>query len=404
MLRRWLGIGEAEPEIALRTKARARLGGLLGDRLDDVLGPLGRLLRIRLDPSVDAPEAVAAEDTATWIRAAYCEWVAALAVRRPVVLAVEDLHWATVETGALAQALLGLTDRHAVLIVATTRPERGSEAHRFRLKAAADFEHRTVEVRIAPLSDEESSELVDSLGLGGIADDVREALVARAEGNPLFLEELVRLFDEGSHIARRRTWTLTVGTPTLPARLENLLVARIDALPDDSPRLAQAAGVIGRSFEARLLERVAVADATSGDFLELLRAGIVREVNRYPELEYEFAHGLLHEAALSTLTPARHRELAGRVGDALEELLGTRALDDAERLAQYYVRSDRLEKAIPYLERAADAAVAAGASEHAAELLRTGCRVAESLGDPPTLHRLDRRLEELAGHSVDVPG
>jgi class 3 adenylate cyclase len=394
MLRRWLGILEGEPEIALRTKARARLGSLLGDGLDDALRPLGRLLRIRLDPGVDAAPPASPEDLAAWIRRAYCDWVAALASKRPVVLAVEDLQWASVETRELAEAILDLTDRRAVLVVATFRSERTSEAQHFRLKAVGDFEHRTSELRLGPLDDEAAADLLDSLA-PGIADDLKATLVARAEGNPLFLEELVRLLEEGELIARRRTWTLTVGAPTLPARLENLLVARIDALPGGASRLAQAAAVIGRSFEARLLERVAAADETAGDFLELVRAGIVREVSRYPELEYEFAHGLLHEAALSTLTSARQRELAGRVGDALEELVGVRASDDAERLAQYYIRSNRLDKAVAYLELAADAALAAGTSAHAADLLRIGQRAAESIGDGQAGRRFEVALAEL---------
>ena len=398
MLRRWLGVADEEPDIATRTKARARLGALLGPGLDEVLAPLGRLLRVRLDPDVagdterdESPEAV---------RRAFGAWVEALARSRPVVVAVDDLHWAFPDARELAESLLELTDRAAVLLVATLRLDSASEAWRFRLHALGDFAHRTVELRLGPLSGAEAVQLVHDRAAGALDEQTTEAVVSRAEGNPLFLEELVRLLLEGTSLERRRTWTLTVGQTPLPARLENLLVARIDALPEGARRLAQVAAVIGRTFEVPLLERVADADDVAEELLALVRAEIVHELRRYPDLVCEFRHGLLHEAALSTLTPGRHRELAGQVGAALEELLGPRAADEAELIAQYYVRSDRLDKAVTYLERAAEAA--SNDPAHGAELLEAARRAAARQGDVEAERRVGARLLDLPAHGADA--
>ena len=150
MLRRWLGVADEEPEIATRTKARARLGALLGPGLDEALAPLGRLLRVRLDPDVAAE--AGRDESPEAVRRAFCAWIEALARSRPVVVAVEDLHWALPEARELAESLLELTDRAAVLLVATLRLDSGSEAWRFRLRALGDFAHRTVELRLGPLS------------------------------------------------------------------------------------------------------------------------------------------------------------------------------------------------------------------------------------------------------------
>jgi class 3 adenylate cyclase len=396
MLRTWLGVAEGEPDIAIRTKARARLGEVLGSRLPGALAPLGRLLRVRLDPEY-SPD-TSRDDSPETVRQAFLAWIEALAATRPVVVAVEDLHWGSPAARDLAEVLLGVTDRAAVLLVATMRPDPASEAARFRIRALGDYAHRTVELRLGPLTEEDSGALARSLAPGELDDETVTTVVARSEGNPLFIEELVRLLLEGGALRRRRTWTLTVGETVLPARLENLLVARVDALPPDARRLAQIAAVIGRTFEEPLLERVAGAEST-GDLLELVRAEVVREVRRYPELVCEFRHGLLHEAALSTLTQARHRELAGLVGAALEEQLGDRADDDAERIAQYYVRSTRLDKAVSYLELAADAWLPE--DEHAAELLEAARRAAVRAGDTDAEARIATRL---AGLSVARDG
>jgi class 3 adenylate cyclase len=403
ILRRWLGIAEGDPEIAMRTKARARLGGLLGGELSATLAAFGRLLRIRLDPEVDPP-GLSTEDVAGQIEHAYHTWIGSLAAHHPVVIALEDLHWAAPEARALGESLLELTDQAAVLLVVTMRADPSSEGWRFRLRALGDYAHRTAELRLEPLNADASNELVRTHAGEALDDDTAATVVARGEGNPLFLEELVRLLLEGGRLERRRTWTLTAGAAMLPARLENLLVARIDALPAGARRLAQIAAVIGRQFDVPVLERVSGAERTSAELLALVRSEIVREVRRYPELECEFRHGLIHEAALSTLTPARHRELAGRVGAAVEQLLGPRAADEAERLAQYYVRSDRLDKAIAYLEQASAVAVTTDAGEHAAELLHTALRAAAKLGDEGAEQRLEQRLAELASGSQKPPG
>ena len=393
MLRGWLAIGEAEPEIAARTRARARLGALLGPGLGDVLAPLGGLLRIELDPDAK-PGAAFGEATPDAIRRAFCGWIEALAATRPVVVAVEDMHWASPQAREMGEALLELTDRAAVMVVATLRSESGSHGWGFRLRALGSFAHRALELGLAPLDDGDAAELVRALAAGRVDEATEGWAVARAEGNPLYLEELVRLLLEDTAVERRRTWTLTVGQVTLPARLENLLVARVDTLPDDARRLAQVAAVIGRTFEVTLLERVADTNDVAGELLELVRAGIVQELRRYPELVCGFAHGLLHEAALSTLTIARHRELTTRVADVLEELLGERAPQEAERLAQYYIRSNRLDLAVAYLERAA--AACPGDIGHATELLEAAARAAARQGDVESERRLEARLAELA--------
>jgi class 3 adenylate cyclase/predicted ATPase len=384
MLRGWLGVADEEPEIATRTKARARLGAVLGDRLPDVLGRLGVLLRMRLDP-----EQPAADDSPEAIRQAFVAWIEALAESEPVVVAIEDLQWASPGARELAELLLDLTDRAAVLLVATMRPDATSEAAGFRMRALGGFAHRTTELRLGPLPMEHAAELARALAPGVLDEETVASVVERSEGNPLFVEELVRLLLEGGAMRRRRTWTLTVGESMLPARLENLLVARIDALPAEARRLAQVAATIGRTFEVPLLERVAGGE-TADELLELVRADVVREVRRYPDLVCEFRHGLLHEAALSTLTQARHREIAGQVGAALEEQLGDRAGDDAERIAQYYLRSTRLDRAVEFLEQAADARGVE--ASHRVELLRTAARAAERAGDDDAARRIEAQL------------
>ncbi|MBA3475566.1 MAG: AAA family ATPase, partial [Actinobacteria bacterium] len=326
VLQRWLDVEIGDAEVVVRTRVRARLGPLFGGDPSRVPPGLGRLLRVEL--GTDA--ATAPEE----IRRGYVAWVEALTEQRPVVLAIDDLHWAHESSRELAEDLLVLTERAPLLLVATLRRDPASEGWRFRTRVLTEFSHRAAELALEPLTHTEAAELLGKLLPGAFDDETREEIVARAEGNPLYLEELLRALVEGGGLEQRhRTWT-TALKPSLilPPALENLLVARIDRLPAGPRRLAQLAAAIGREFPVAVIERVA-GESSRDDLAVLLRAEIVREVRRYPELRCAFRHGLLQDAALTTLTPSSRRELYARVAAAFEELYAGSLDDHLERLA-----------------------------------------------------------------------
>ncbi len=340
----WLGADVGEAEIAVRTKARAKLGALLGRELDDVLPSLGRLLRLRIDTTEDA-------GSAERIRAAYVRWLEAVARQQPVVVALEDVHWADTQTRELAEAVLDLAERAPIALVLTEEIAPGSEGAALRLRALGEHGHRTTQIALGPLSDDAADELLTGV-LGAEVDAVtRMGLVREAEGNPLYLEELSRALLEGGLEPRGRTWTITVRADLLPPALENLLVARIDRLPPAAREVASVAAAIGRTFPVPALEEVVGAEV--GESLTtLLRTEIVREARRYPIFECSFTHGLLHNAALSTVTPTRKRELYARVASAFESLYAESLDDHLERLAHYHAQAGNLPKAFEYAERA----------------------------------------------------
>ena len=361
VLRRWLGVELGDAEVVVRTRARARLAPLLGDDSGNALPGLARLLRIRLGPDV--------AEGAGEVRRDYVAWVEALAARAPVVLTIEDMHWAHASTRELADDLLALTDRAPLLLVATLRRDTASEGWRFRTRVLTDFSHRATEIALGPLPPAAASEVLATLLPGVVDEATGEGIVARAEGNPLYLEELLRALLEAGGLERQhRTWTTTLKPSLLlPPALENLLVARIDRLAEGPRRLAQIAAVLGREFPVRVLEHVA-GEGSADDLGQLLRAEIVRELRRYPELVCEFRHGLLQEATLSTLTLGRRRELYGAVATAFEEVHAASLGDYLERLAHYHAQSGDITQAIAYLDRAAARAEELGAGSRAAEL------------------------------------
>jgi len=205
------------------------------------------------------------------------------------------------------------------------------------------------------LADAAADELLTQL-LGDDLDRAsRERLVRESEGNPLYLEELARALQEGSLEERGRTWTVTMRSPELlPPSLENLLIARIDRLAAGPRHLAQVAAAVGRTFPVDVLEAV-VGNDVAADLSSLFRTEVVRELHRYPDFECTFTHGLLQEAALSTLTTTGRRDLYARVASAFEEVFADSLDAYLERLAHYHAQAGNLPQALAYAERARSA-------------------------------------------------
>jgi tetratricopeptide (TPR) repeat protein len=184
--------------------------------------------------------------------------------------------------------------------------------------------------------------------------------MARAEGNPFFLEEILRgLIDEGVLIRDGDRWVAGRHQErlTIPDTLRGVIAARIDRLPQDARSTLQHAAVVGRFFTRRLL----AALAEPGQDLDraiahLLRTELIREFVRLPEPEYIFKHALTHEAAYASILGEPRRGLHERVAMNLEEIVGSRSGEHAAVLADHWRRAERPEEALTWTLRAADRA------------------------------------------------
>jgi hypothetical protein len=370
MLRGWLGLGQDATAIAIRTRLRARLAACGGDEL---AAPLGALLALT---GVDREAAVSP---------ALLAWIRLLALRGPIVVVLEDAQWLDASSRELAEQLLALTDELPVAILVTLRTDAGPEGAALRLAALGGFAHRTHEIAIEPLDTDGARTLVRCLLPGALDEAAEDIVLERAEGNPLFLEELLRALAESRGLERRRSWTITPIGVELPPLLESLLAARIDGLPADARDVVRAAAALGRRFAVRVVARVVGADRTAGAMPILLRGEIVRESSRAPDLECSFHHGLLQDAALATLDLEERRALYSRVAQAYELEYGDELEQHAEALAFYHAQGEDPAAALGHLSAARTQAMRLGARDRAALLDRRiaalRSRVAAPAGD-----------------------
>lgn len=373
-IRRLHGIDDRDDEAAALAKLEARESEL-GENLQWTLPYLRVLLSL---PSGD--EAVDALDPLRR-RAELCRALHArifrVAHRTPMVLVVEDMHWVDTATDEFLTYVAESIPASRVLLILTHRP---------------GYQHnlgdRSYHVRIplSPLSSEAMSRMVDSvLDVEDLPAPVRDLIAAKAEGNPLFVEEVTAsLLEEGvlALSQGRAVLTRDLADVAIPDRIQDVLMARLDRLPEEPKRAIQIASVIGREFALRLLSRIHEAAHGLDEIVGELRAlELIYEKASHPELAYMFKHALTHEVAYDSLLRGRRRTLHRVVGAAIEELYPDRIAEHYEALAHHFAESEDHERALHYHERASEKSAATYANHAAIDHCRKALAEAEHLGD-----------------------
>jgi class 3 adenylate cyclase/tetratricopeptide (TPR) repeat protein len=273
-------------------------------------------------------------------RAAVTGYFEAEFSNRPLMIILEDLHWADSMSLALIDDLMGLADRTATGLVLSMRPYRDEPTWEIREVAQREYHHRYHEILLDQMTTETTTELLDaSLGDLQVSDEMRRRILERSDGNPLFIEQIVLALRESEGGEE-------VGVPT---GLEGLLTARLDRLDEQSKLLVQMASVVGSEFDRETLGSL-VGDGSDFDarVVDLLRRGIL--VERPGEGSFAFKHALMQEAAYSTVLLRTRRQLHLRVARHLAQ----RAPDAVQKIATHYVAADEMELAFPYLVEAGE--------------------------------------------------
>src|SRR5581483_8231768 len=185
-----------------------------------------------------------------------------LASEAPTILAVDDAHWSDPSSLAIQERLLLLTERVPLGLLYTLRADAEGPIWRLRELGARELPHRYTELTLAPLSREASAALARRLLGDDVSPAVVELVLDRAEGNPLYLEEVARsLVEAGAPVSTESGWHLGEESELyLPTTLHATLLARLDRLAESTRHLLQAASVLGRQFALPVLERLVNAD------------------------------------------------------------------------------------------------------------------------------------------------
>jgi class 3 adenylate cyclase/tetratricopeptide (TPR) repeat protein len=400
-LRSLMGVGADEAPTAVVGVLKEFVRSVCDERFDDVYPYLAQMLSLPLENGyeqllvrLDGQELRARTFLAVE-RAFACS-----ATQRPLVLVLEDLHWADDTSLALLEHLLAAIERVPLLILAVFRPHKEHGSWRFRQAVAEQYAGRHTDLVLDPLTAADGQTLVDNLlRTSDLPQELIGRILARAEGNPFYVEEILRtLLDDGTIVPDRETegWRVTrnVAEIALPDTLQAVLVARLDRLQVNTKRVLQMASVIGRIFLYRLLQALVGEElGLDAHLLRLQQEEMIRVRARMPELEYIFKHDLTREAAYNGLLRKQRREYHKQVAKALERLFPDRVEEQLGLLAYHWELAGDAEKAVGYLLRAAQRDVRQFANQEAIVHFRRGVALLESMPPAPERVQMEFALQ-----------
>jgi len=318
-----------------------------------------------------------------------------LAMKQPVILMFEDVHWIDPTSKELLERLLGVTERASLMVLCAFRPWRDEPAWEIHELALRDYGHRYGSTTLNPLDGNDARKLVSHLlAVDDLPERVRSMILQQSEGNPFFLEEVIRsLLDAGIVIREGDHWIATreIETISVPETLTGVITARFDQLSDQAKRVAQLASVIGREFGFNALSELYDMDSDlDGILVDLQRRELVREIRRIPEREYRFKHALTQDTIYNSVLLSRRRQTHRKLAECIER----QAPDKSSDIARHYLDAGEQVSALPHLVAAGEKAFGAYSHAEAVTNFQRALEILEWHPDPG-LHR--RAFEGLGG-------
>jgi class 3 adenylate cyclase/tetratricopeptide (TPR) repeat protein len=347
LLRRYIGLEDGLPSDEVRAHVEKRLESL-GIQGDEPATLVAHFL------GTSAPESFLLRLSGPQLKARTFDVLRTMLLRasevQPVVLVVENVHWIDSSSEEFLKYLGAAVPGHRLLLLLTSRADH----------EVAWFSPPLAEtIAVKGLEGEGVGRMTQALlGAERVSGALLDVLVDRGEGNPLYVEEILRQLREtgGVHVEAGEA-RLVRADLALPQTIHDIIAARIDRLPDDVKHTLQVAAVVGRQVAVPLLARAIEAETDLDSHLDALGSSDFLFLSALePEPVYTFKHALTQDVAYSSLLERRRRVYHAAVGRGLEELRAGRLEDVIELLAYHFGKSVEGEKAVDYAIRAAEKA------------------------------------------------
>jgi predicted ATPase len=316
------------------------------------------------------------------------EWLHTRAARRPVLFVLEDLHWVDASTLEFLAQFLAECQYDRILLVLTFRPEFQAPwpavAHQSRLS-------------LNRLTRRQAGELMRQKTGAAVSDALLEQVYDRTSGVPLFVEEFTRMVQESGALGQSgddQTRTQALLARTIPATLQDLIMARLDRLDGDR-EMVQLASALGREFSYELLAAVAAVEEPTlqAELAKLVKAEVLYPKGRPPRCQYTFKHALIEDAAYNSLVKARRQHFHRRIAEVLEARFPQTVETQPELLAHHFTEAGQADRGVGYWLKAGRRSRARSADSEAIGHLTRGLAVLETLEE--SRERDGRELEFL---------
>jgi class 3 adenylate cyclase/tetratricopeptide (TPR) repeat protein len=386
MLRSYFEIQESASAAELRQIIRQKIRQL-SEELINTQSPLLDVLSV--NPDDKTYNALDPHQKREKIFEALAGFLLQLSRIKSTVLVIEDLHWIDKTSEELLTYLIGWLANRDLLLILLYRPEYTPTW------VNKSYYHQ---IGLEPLAADNGAELVNAiLKRGQAAAELRDFILQRTGGNPLFIEEVIHSLIEKKAIQLQDNYyALSKETVEIhiPDTVEGIIAARMDHLEGPQKQTMQMAAVIGRIFAFRILQALSEMPSDLKSVLgHLLALEFIYEKNLFPELEYIFKHTLSREVAYKSLLLKRRKELHERIGQAVEQLYSKRLEEFYEILAHHYYHSENVEKAYDYLRFSGEKAMRHNSAWEALDYYQKAIAVLDRL--PEDIDQKRKKLDVL---------
>ncbi len=383
-------------------------GHLPAAQVAEVGAALGRLLGLHFGNEWDTLlQQLDGQTVQLRMAGALADFFVTLAHRQPLILVLEDLHWADTLSLELINLLLAALPHHAFLLLCLYRPEAQRRAWQLGVIAAQRCPGHFTQLALMPLTPTQSTLLIDNLlavdGQGlrqsatlpgnttehqpcALPTDLQQLILSKGQGNPLYMEELIYALIASGLLTRQPDgWVVApqLSLTTVPESLQSIIYTRLDLLDAPWKQILQRAAVIGRTVGRRLWQALLPQEWDLEQAIgRLIEGAFLYQERLYPEEEYSFRHVLVQEAIYQGLVQRQRRQLHRQVAAALEQLAGVRLHDQIDLLAYHWSRAGEPPQAIHYLLLAGDKAQATLAYHEAAAYYRRAVGFLKEQADP----------------------
>ncbi len=403
VIRQAIGAQEGDSPATVREKLHLECGPDCCALADGDVPFLEALLAVESEKTLETVRGLEGSALVQRMTDATRAYMCSMAQRMPLVLVFDDLHWADDASLNLLLNISDLVGRYPLLVVCVLRPDKDAPSSSLLERVRQNLGSHFADIALQPLTDENSRELLGNLlYIEDLPDSVRELILTKSEGNPFFIEEVIRALIDSQHIVRENSHWRAVGeivNVSIPSTLAGVLNARIDRLPDDTKQVTQVAAVIGRIFAYRVLQAIHESaapnqrvEALAPHLALLVRDELVRERPHAAELEYIFKHALTHEAAYNSMLLRRRKEYHRRSGSVLEQLYPERLDELAPVIAHHFWQGEDWLRAAAHAMRAGEGAMKVYALHEAMEHYQRALDALDKMPAAPPEQLVDSTL------------
>lgn len=381
IIKSWAGISEEDPPAVSSEKLQASIMRGAKDQADEIFPFIATMMGLPLQGKAkDRVAGIEGEALEKLILKNLRDLITAATTIMPVIIMIEDMHWADSSSISFLESLYKLASKNRVMFINVLRPgyeETGDYILKYLDETIPDdYKNITIEA----LVERESKELIGNLlQKASLPAKVNEIIIRKTEGNPFFIEEVIRSFiDDGIIETKGKEFRITekIAEANIPETINEVILSRVDKLDEKTKDLLKTASVIGRNFYYKVLEEAADTIGELDDRLEYLKeVQLIGESKKKEEIEYLFKHALAQQATYESILMGTKKELHTKIARSIEKVFSENIHEFYGTLAYHYEKAENMEKTEEYLVKAGDSALQSGAPNIAKDYWEKGLNI-----------------------------